>query len=444
MKLTQKMNLVTFRKEVDRVPTRNGFGEGLVIAGEKNKDVVVLCADLTESTRCHLFREKFPDRFVEMGVAEQNLATIGSGMAAAGKIPFIASYAMFSPGRNWEQIRTTVCLNNQPVKIVGAHAGISVGPDGASHQALEDVNIMRALPGMTILVPTDAIEAKKATIAAAKHKGPVYIRLAREKTPVITTEDTPFKIGDAQVYVENGHDVLIIAMGPMVYEAIMAAKELDNQGIHATVINCHTVKPIDSKTILKYAEKCECIVTAEEHNKIGGLGSAVAEVVTAKHPTPVVRVAVDDKFGQSGAPDELMDLYGLRAKDIVKAAKEAVKLKFGHSAKSAMKVPTPPRGEHGQRLASKALEKVEKSVAFISRSGHVIHSLPELHKAVLNMPRDDFKHHVNENRHDFAQWVEDVHEDHELARALRQTMTKSSVVNLLGTRIGQYHSTRLK
>jgi len=264
MRLNKKAHLISFRGEIEKIPIRNGYGEGLVVAGEKDPNVVVLCADLTESTRSHWFREKFPERFVEMGVAEQNLATVASGLAAAGKIPFISSYAMFSPGRCWEQIRTTISYNDQPVKIAGAHAGISVGPDGATHQALEDVNIMRALANMTVIVPADSVEAKKATIDAAKVKGPVYLRFARDKTPVITTVDTPFKIGKAEVYVDNGTDVLIVAMGPMVYEGIMAAKELDKEGIQATVLNSHTVKPLDEKTIVSWAAKCDCSVACFE------------------------------------------------------------------------------------------------------------------------------------------------------------------------------------
>ncbi|MEK7616647.1 MAG: transketolase family protein [Patescibacteria group bacterium] len=320
------LNPKVFDEDIEQVPSRNGYGEGLVLAGEENKNVVALCADLTESTRTQGFAEKFPERFVEIGVAEQNLATVASGMAAVGKIPFITSYAMFSPGRNWEQIRTTICYNNQPVKIIGSHAGISVGPDGATHQALEDMAITRVLPNMVVIAPADAIEARKATVAIAHHPQPCYIRLSREKVPVITTEQTPFVIGQAEVFAE-GKDVAIIACGQMVYRALLAAKELEKHKISPRVINCHTIKPLDSKTILKAAEQCGAIVTVEEHQVTGGLGAAVAEVVSQNFPVPMKIIGVEDRFGESGDPNELLEKFGLTKEAIIKAVTSVLRMK---------------------------------------------------------------------------------------------------------------------
>ncbi|MDP3973432.1 MAG: transketolase family protein [Candidatus Daviesbacteria bacterium] len=320
------LNPKLFDEDCEQVPSRNGYGEGLVLAGEENKNVVALCADLTESTRTQAFKDKFPDRFVEMGVAEQNLATIASGMAAVGKIPFITSYAMFSPGRNWEQIRTTICYNNQPVKIIGSHAGISVGPDGATHQALEDMAITRALPNMVVICPADTIEARKATLAIAHLAKPCYIRLSREKVPVITTEQTPFEIGKAEIYHE-GKDVAIIACGQMVYRALIAAKALESHKISVRVINCHTIKPLDKDTILKAAEECGAIVTVEEHQIHGGLGSAVAEVVSQNFPVPIKIIGVEDRFGESGEPNELLEKFGLTKEAIVKGVTYVLRMK---------------------------------------------------------------------------------------------------------------------
>jgi transketolase len=324
--MIKTLNPKLFLDDVEQVPTRNGFGEGLVLAGEADKNVVALCADLTESTRMEAFKKKFPERFVEVGVAEQNLVTVGSGMAAVGKIPFVASYATFSPGRNWEQIRTTICYNDQPVKIVGSHAGISVGPDGATHQALEDMAIMRVLPNMIVVCPCDAIEAKKATQAIGRNGKPSYIRLSRDKSPVVTTEETPFEVGKAEVFKE-GKDVTIIACGVMVYQAMLAAKELEENHISARVINSHTIKPLDEKTILAAAEETGAIVTAEEHQKAGGLGSAVMELVIEKHPVPVIRVGINDRFGESGEPGQLMEKFGLTHKEIKKAVLKVLRMK---------------------------------------------------------------------------------------------------------------------
>ncbi len=314
------------RNKIQQVPTRNGYGEGLVIAGDEDKNVVALCADLVESTRMLAFKQKYPDRYIEIGVAEQNLATIASGLAAVGKIPFISSYGMFSPGRNWEQIRTTICYNEQNVKIMGAHTGISVGPDGGTHQAVEDMAIMRVIPNMVVLAPCDTIEAKKATIAAAKINKPVYIRFGREKTPVFTTEKTPFNIGEAETFI-FGDDVTIIACGTLVYEAIYAAHLLDKQGISAELINSPSVKPLDEKTILASAKKTGCVVTVEEHQAASGLGGAVSEFLSENYHVPIKRIGVRDRFGESGQPEELLKEFKLTYNDIAKAAKESMKMR---------------------------------------------------------------------------------------------------------------------
>lgn len=321
-----KLSSKAFKKGIEMVATRNGYGEGLLIAGEKDENVVVLCADLTESTRSNLFKEKFPDRFIEVGVAEQVLATVAAGMANYGKIPFISSYATFSPGRNWEQIRTTIALNDVPVKIAGAHAGISVGPDGATHQMLEDIAIMRAMPNTIVVAPADAIETRKAVVEAAKNGKPTYIRFAREETPVFTTDKSPFKIGRAEVLWESKDPkVTIIACGTLVYEALLAARELGKKAIGSIVINSHTVKPLDETTVVRYAKRSGAVVTVEEHQVTGGLGGAVSEVLVKNYPLPLEMIGMPDSFGESGNPDELLKKYGMTAKDIVEAVKRVVK-----------------------------------------------------------------------------------------------------------------------
>ncbi len=327
--ITVKLNPKLFDKDVEQLPIRKGYGDGLLEAGKRDERIVALCADLTGSTMTSVFSKEFPKRFVQMGVAEQSMASVASGMAAMGKIPFIASYAMFSPGRNWEQIRTTICYNNANVKIAGAHAGISVGPDGGTHQAVEDIAITRVIPRMTVLTPCDAIEAKKATLAAAKMTGPVYIRLAREKTPVMTTEETPFEIGKAQYFfVPSGHpQVGIVAIGALVYNAIMAAKELEAEGIMATVLNLGTVKPLDGEKVIELAKMAGAIVTVEEHQIMGGAGSAVAEVLARACPVPMEFVGVRDMFGQSGEPNELIEHYGMGISHIKTAVKNIIKRK---------------------------------------------------------------------------------------------------------------------
>lgn len=303
--------------------TRTGFGRGLVEAGKKDVNVVAACADLTDSTKMSMFKEAFPERFIEIGVAEQNLVTVGSGLAAQGKIPFVSSYAAFSPGRNWEQIRTTICLNDQPVKIVGSHAGLYTGADGATHQMLEDIALMRVLPNMVVIVPADSVEAEKATLAMAEDKRPNYLRLARENTPVITTEKTPFEIGKAYVYAE-GRDVTIISTGTMTYHALVAAEKLFKEGVDAEVVHVPTIKPLDAKTILKSVEKTHCVVTVEEAQMAGGLGGAVAELLGEEFPVPIMRVGVKDRFGESGKPEELLEHFGLTAPHIMMAAHEIV------------------------------------------------------------------------------------------------------------------------
>jgi transketolase len=325
-----KLNPKIFNPDVEQVPIRKGFGQGLAAAGEGDANIVALCADLTESTTMNLFAEKFPARFVEIGVAEQNLVTVASGMAAMGKVPYVSSYAMFSPGRNWEQIRTTIAYNDRAVKIVGSHAGISVGPDGGTHQALEDIALMRAMPNMDVLSPCDAIEAKKVTMALAKTGKPAYLRLAREKTPIVTTEETPFRLGKAEVYwlPEVGMaQVGIVATGGLLHRAIVAAKELEAEGIKSKVLNLATIKPIDVEVIVALAKECKALVTVEEHQVMGGMGSAVAEVAAKNFPVPIEFIGVEDKFGQSGTPDELIEHYGMGKNSIKEAVKKVISRK---------------------------------------------------------------------------------------------------------------------
>jgi transketolase len=314
------------QSKLEMVPTRDGYGKGLVEAGEKDERVVVLCADLTESTRSHWFAEKFPERFIEIGVAEQNLAVVASGLANYGKIPFISSYATFSPGRNNEQIRTTISINNVPVKIGGAHAGISVGPDGATHQALEDIALMRVQPRMVVIVPCDAVEAQKATVAAAFNGSPTYIRFGREKSAVFTTKDTPFEIGKA-IVLRDGKDAAIIGCGMLLYNALLAAEELSKEGVECMVINSHTVKPIDIETVVTAAKKCGAVVSVEEHQVNGGLGSAIAEVLAKNHPVPQEFIGVQDRFGESGEPSELIEHFGMGVGSIKEAVKKVISRK---------------------------------------------------------------------------------------------------------------------
>lgn len=313
--------------ELESVPSRNGYGEGLLEAAKRDKQVVALSADLTESTRTLPFAEAFPDRFVQVGITEQNMASVASGMSAMGKVPFIASYAMFSPGRNWEQIRTTIAYNNSNVKIIGAHAGVSVGPDGATHQAIEDIALMRVVPNMIVIAPADVHEARKATLAAAKHEGPVYIRVGRSNTPVVTTDESPFEIGKAETMFESKLEktVGIVVTGTLLYNAIKAAQTLEEKGIGVTVLHMPTIKPLDNQALLKLAKDHKGLVTVEEHQRAGGLGGAVSEYLSEVNPTMIFRVGVDDQFGQSGEPDELVEHYGMGVNGILTAAEKVVK-----------------------------------------------------------------------------------------------------------------------
>lgn len=317
------LHLADLTGKLESEPIRKGFGRGLLQAGKDNSQVVAACADLTDSTQMSLFKGEFPERFIEIGVAEQNLVTVGSGLAAMGKIPFVSSYAAFSPGRNWEQIRTTICLNNQPVKIVGSHAGVSVGPDGATHQMLEDIALMRVLPNMIVIAPGDSLEAEKATLAMAKNKHPNYLRLARESTPIITTAETPFEIGKAYVYKE-GKDVSLIATGTMTYQALLAAEKLAGHGVEAEVVHVPTIKPLDDETILASVKKTGAVVTAEEGQIAAGLGGAISELVGENHPVPIKRVGMNDRFGESGSPEQLLLHFGLDANHIALAAHHVI------------------------------------------------------------------------------------------------------------------------
>ena len=309
---------------VKQVPTRNGFGEGLVEAGRRDENVVAICADLSESTRMEAFKKAFPARYIEIGVAEQMLVAMASGLAATGKIPFIASYAMFNPGRSWEQVRTTLALNEMDVKIAGAHAGVSVGPDGATHQAVEDIAIMRVIPKMTVIVPCDSVQTKQATLAVAARFGPTYLRFARAESAVITSDATPFEVGRAQTF-RDGDDVAIVACGILVYNALVAAERLAREdGIECRVVNNHTIKPMDEAAIVAAGRDCGAVVTVEEHQVHGGMGSRVAEILAAQHPVPIEFIGVQDRFGQSGNPQELVEEYKMGVSAIYDAAKRAL------------------------------------------------------------------------------------------------------------------------
>lgn len=323
------MHLVDYKNtaELKQVPTRNGFGEGLIEAGTRNKDVVGICADLSESTRMEGFKKAHPEQYFEIGVSEQMLIALAGGLAACGKIPWTASYAMFNPGRSWEQVRTIMALNETNVKIAGAHAGVSVGPDGATHQAIEDIAIMRVIPHMRVVVPCDSAQTKKATLLLSETWGPTYLRFGREKSPVITTNQTPFEIGKAQVFRE-GADVAIVVCGILVYNALVAAEQLAAEdGIECRVVNNHTVKPMDDVAILDAAQTCGAVVTVEEHQIHGGMGSAVAELLASKHPVPIEFIGVNDTFGQSGDPAELIEYYGMGTSSIKEAVRRAIKRK---------------------------------------------------------------------------------------------------------------------
>lgn len=312
-----------FGDDVKQEPTRAGFGRGLKLAGENNDRIVALSADLTESTQMHHFRDAFPERFIEIGVAEQNLVTVASGLARAGKIPFTSSYAAFSPGRNWEQIRTTITLNDQPVKVIGSHAGVSVGPDGATHQMLEDIALMRVLPNMVVIAPGDSIEAEKATQAIAENGKPSYLRLAREKTPIFSTPDSPFEIGQAYV-LREGNDITLLGTGTMSYQLLDAARIMSEWGIDAEVVHVPTIKPLDGTTILDSVRKTGRVVTAEEAQVAGGFGGVIAELLSDQLPTPLCRIGIYDRFGESGSPAELLDMFGLTGPHIAEKVQKFV------------------------------------------------------------------------------------------------------------------------
>jgi transketolase len=321
------LNHKLFDNDIELKSTRDGFSEGLLLASDENPNVVALCADLTESVKMDAFAKKYPERFIEMGIAEESMASVASGMAHEGKIPFMASYAVFSPGRNWEQIRTTICYNNANVKIIGSHGGVTVGEDGGTHQALEDIALMRVLPNMTVIVPCDAVEAKKAVLAVAKTNSPAYIRLSRTKTPVIITEETPFEIGKSEVvYHSENSQVGIVASGPLLYNSIMTAKHLAEEGIAVSVLNLSTIKPLDVEGLLRFAkESGEKIVTVEEHQVAGGMGSALAEFFAEHYPIKMEFIGIKDKFGQSGKPEELIKYYGLDEEAIKRAVKRILR-----------------------------------------------------------------------------------------------------------------------
>lgn len=304
--------------------TRDGFGKGLLELGQKNHRVVALTANLAESTRIGKFGEKYPDRFFEVGVAEQNLAGIAAGLALCDKIPFMTSFGTFSPGLNWGQIRIAICYNEANVKIVATHCGLSVGADGAGHQMLEDIALMRVLPNMVVLSPADALQAEFATYAAAEHCGPVYLRLGREPTPEITTASQEFKIG--KIYeLATGQDVVIVATGMMVHESLIASKKLKRDNIGAAVYNCATIKPLNKDLLTQIAEKYQLIITAEEHQSNGGLGSAIAEYLSEIKPVKIIKIGVKDVFGQSGKPAELLQKFHLDANSIYRTIKTALK-----------------------------------------------------------------------------------------------------------------------
>jgi len=323
------MELITTKIDLNKPEyrlTREGYGVGLVEIGEQNENVVAIGADITSSVKVDLFKERFPERFFNIGIAEQNQMGVAAGLSLVGKIPFVTNYGVFLAGRTWDQIRTTICYSNLNVKLGGAHGGISVGPDGATHQALEEISIMRCLPNMKVVVPADYYETKKATIASAKIYGPVYIRFGRENVPVITDEETSFEIGKAYS-MREGTDVAIIACGAMVYESLVAAEKLSKEGISCMVINNHTIKPLDTSTILEAAKLTGAFVTVEEHQLYGGMGSAISELISQHYPIPMKMIGINDRFGESGSPEDLLAGFGLKSDNIVIGVKEVLEFK---------------------------------------------------------------------------------------------------------------------
>lgn len=322
------LNEKMFDTDVETKPTRAGYGQGLLELGEKNPHVVALSADLTESTQTHLFAEKYPERFFELGVAEQNMAAVAAGLGVSGKVPFIASYATFSPGKNWETIRTTIVYNRANVKIAGHHAGVMTGPDGATHQATEDIAITRSWPGFVIMNPCDAIEAKKATIYAGMTEGPMYLRFTRDKTPCMTTQQTPFDAGKIQEFwISENPQVTILGTGYILHQALLAAKELEDEGIQTIVANVATIKPLDKEMLLALVDKTHAIVTIEDHQTMGGLGGAVAEILAQHYPTPMEFVGLRDTFAESGKPSELIKKYHMDKDAVKEAVKKVIERK---------------------------------------------------------------------------------------------------------------------
>lgn len=306
--------------------TRSGFGDGLLEAGKRNPNVVALCADLTESVKMTAFKEEFPDRFIQVGIAESNMVSIAAGMALSGKVAYIGTFAAFATGRVYDQIRQSVAYSNTDVKICGSHAGITLGEDGATHQILEDIGLMKMIPNMVVINPCDYNQTKQATIAISEYKGPVYLRFGRPKVPVFISEETPFEIGKA-IVLNEGKDVTIIATGHLVWEAIVAGEKLAEQGIDAEIINIHTIKPLDTEAILRSVNKTGCVVSCEEHQYNGGLNDSVSQLLSRNNPKPIEYIGIDDKFGESGKPEDLMVKYGLKSENIISAVHKVIKRK---------------------------------------------------------------------------------------------------------------------
>jgi len=390
---------------------RDGFGEALAELGRRNSEVVVLSTDAAESTRVQKFAHQHPERFIQCGAAEQNMLGIAAGLALEGKVPFVTGFAAVNPGKNWDQLRTDVCFNNLNVKIVGSNAGLSNGPEGAVHHALEDIAIVRSLPNITVLVPADDIEARKATIAAGTMKGPVYLRLGREKLPPVTKEKTPFTVGRMEI-IRAGKDCTIIAAGAMVNEAEAAAERLAKQEIECTVLNCHTIKPIDKHAIITSAKLTGCVVTIEEHQRQGGLGSAVAEVLSEHMPVPLRIIGIKDQFATSGTVKELFEKYGLTPKHIMKEVKQAV-------LKKCATICTEIPEEHGRRLYA----ELKPEMHFRLKGGGTVKSIPGLNQALLEMDHETFSHHCNIDKNDFSAWIKDVFDEPVLAKNIERVKT---------------------
>lgn len=399
--------------------TRNGFGKGILKAGKIHKDLWVLTADLGGSTCVNDFKKEFPNRFVQVGVAEQNLVTVASGIASMNKVAFATSFAAFSPGRNWEQIRTTICYNEQPVIVVGSHTGLGVGEDGATHQALEDVALMRALPNMIVVAPCDSLQAEKATIALAKKRIPAYLRLNRQKSPIITKTTTPFKLGEAQVFKE-GKDLVIFSYGPLINEALKVSDELAKQKISVAVINVHTIKPLDEKIIIDYIKKCEKFLVLEDHQIFGGLGSAIAECIIKNEEKGEI-IGMENLFGESGKAEDLYWKYGLTSKKIIN--KTLKLLKEEKKSKTIKK--------KSDNKKTKTLIESPPDKQFILRTGQRLKNLKELYTFLKNVDEAIFNHHVNRNKNDFANWIRDVLKEKELSTQLKKIKNKQETLKVI-------------